>query len=85
MRKFVFYSDKCLEQNRNHFVFSMFHVTSVKYNVEIFHRFLEVGHTQNEGDSMKALIERKSKDVAIFSPQDWIKIVKTAKMRKNRI
>ena len=60
----------------------MFHLASVKYNVEIFHRFLEVGHTQNEGDSMHALIDRKSKGVTIFSSQDWITIVKTEKIEK---
>lgn len=60
----------------------MFLLAAVRFNVEIRHRFSEVGHTHNEGDSMHALIERKSKAISIFSPADWITIIKSAKSTK---
>ena len=44
-------------QNKNQFVFSMMYLAAVRYNIEITYRFLETGYTQNEGDSMHALIE----------------------------
>ena len=76
------YSDNCAGQNRNRFVYAMYLFASTKYKVSVTHRFLEVGHTQNEGDSMHALIERQSKNVSIFSPDDWVAIIKTAKTTK---
>ena len=33
------------------------YLAAVRYNIEITYRFLETGYTQNEGDSMHALIE----------------------------
>ncbi|RVE40000.1 hypothetical protein evm_015350 [Chilo suppressalis] len=79
VKKFFFYSDNCAGQNKNQFVFSMMYLAAVRHNIEITYRFLETGHTQNEGDSMHALIEKRSKNVTIHSPEDWISIVKTAK------
>lgn len=54
VKKFIFYSDNCAGQNRNRFVYSMYALAARIYNVEITHRFLEKGHTQNESDSMHA-------------------------------
>jgi len=34
----------------------------------ISHYYLEAGHTQNEGDSMHAVIERAAKRVNVFTP-----------------
>ena len=58
---------------------SMYVLASARYNVEIVHRFLEVGHTQKEGDSMHDLIENRSKCLAIFSSFDWVTVMRTAK------
>lgn len=54
---FIFYSDNCTGRNR--FVFAMYALAASKYDVKIIHRFLEKGHTQNEGDSLHACIEKK--------------------------
>ena len=35
-------------------------------------------HTQNEGHSMHALIEKRSKGLTIFTPSEWVKVIKTA-------
>ena len=55
----------------------------VKLNIEeIAHVFLESGHTQNEGDSVHARIERSTKDVDIYHPSEWVVAVKLAKKEK---
>ena len=70
VKAFDLYSDNCAGLNQNRFVYAMYLFASTKYKVFVSHRFLEVGHTQNEGDSMHALIERRSKNVSVFSPDD---------------
>ncbi|KAL0830185.1 hypothetical protein ABMA28_003642 [Loxostege sticticalis] len=60
-KEFRFWSDNCASQNRNRFVFF----------VSITHRFLEKGHTQNEGDSVHALIDRSSHSKMIYTPDEW--------------
>lgn len=78
---FKFYSDNCGGQNRNRFLFVIYVFASVKYKVTIKHRFLEKGHTQNEGDSIHAAVERKSKGLEIYTPEQWCEIIKTSKQR----
>lgn len=49
----------------------------------ITHKFLVLGHTQNEGDSMHATIEREKKRVSksgpIYVPAQWATIIQGAK------
>ena len=45
----------------------------------ISHYYLEAGHTQNEGDSMHAVIERASKHVNIYTPMQWYTLASSAK------
>ena len=82
VKKFVFYSDNSGGQNHNRYVFGMYALASARYTVEIVHHFLEVGHTQNEGDSMHALIEKLSKGLTIFSPLDWTTVIRTTRSRQ---
>lgn len=79
VKRFIFYSDNCPGQNRNRIVFSMYELAAIRFDVEIIHRFLERGHTQNEGDSMHALIENRSAGKAIYHPDQWQEIIETAK------
>lgn len=60
--EFVFYSDNCGGQNKNRYILTMFVTAAMKFNVTMTHRFLECGHTQNEGDSMYAAIEKASQN-----------------------
>ncbi|KAL4716988.1 hypothetical protein ACJJTC_001849 [Scirpophaga incertulas] len=60
--EFRFWSDNCAGQNRNRIVFAAYMLLSQKYNITIKHTFLEQGHTQQEGDSVHALIERCAKN-----------------------
>ncbi|CAD0198036.1 unnamed protein product [Chrysodeixis includens] len=47
--------------------------------VHVCHRFLEKGHTQQEGDSVHALIERSSKRKMIYTPLEWYTCVRWCK------
>lgn len=74
-----FWSDNCAGQNRNRFVFSLYVYAAKKYKIRITHRFLQKGHTQNEGDSVHSVIERASQPKTIYSPDEWRLLVRWAK------
>lgn len=78
--EFIFYSDNCGGQNRNRFLFSMWEYAAFTLKAKITHRFLERGHTQNEGDSMHACIENSKKGKTIYVPVQWITLVRCAKV-----
>jgi hypothetical protein len=79
-KEFSFFSDNCAGQNRNRFVFGAYAYFAKKYGVSIQHSFLEAGHTQNEADSVHALIERRKKHKEVFVPAQWYGIMRTAKV-----
>ncbi|KAF2886755.1 hypothetical protein ILUMI_19421 [Ignelater luminosus] len=55
---------------------------SMNYNIRITHNFMEVGHTQNEGDSMHSTIKRCDKHVSIYVPSQWYVVARTACKKK---
>ncbi|XP_026733787.1 uncharacterized protein LOC113498078 [Trichoplusia ni] len=79
VREFLFWSDNCAGQNRNRIVYSSYIYASKKYKVTITHRFMEKGHTQNEGDSVHACIENASRAKIIYTPQEWQLLVRWSK------
>ncbi|XP_073953172.1 uncharacterized protein [Choristoneura fumiferana] len=81
VKHFRFWSDNCSGQNRNRIIFALYQYIIDHYNIEsITHRFLEVGHTQNEGDSVHSVIERAShKGRVIYTPQQWFNLIRWAK------
>lgn len=59
----IFYSDNCSGQNKNKFIACLYLYASLVLNIyTIRHKFLIVGHTQNEGDSMHSVIEGQKKN-----------------------
>lgn len=79
-KQFKFWSDNCSGQNRNRIVFALYQYIVQKYDVEsITHRFLEVGHTQNEGDSVHSVIEGASNNRTIYTPEQWFNLIRWAK------
>lgn len=76
-----FFSDSCGGQNRNRYVASLLkYATTVLSNVEIIDlKFLEVGHTDMEVDSMHSVIERAKKNKNIYSPLEWPNIIRDSK------
>lgn len=79
VKEFKFWSDNCAGQNRNRIVFALYLLVSKEFGVTITHRFMEKGHTQNEGDSVHALIERESERRIIYDPDEWFCLVRWAK------
>jgi len=80
INEFCFYSDNCGGQNRNRFIFAMWEYAAFTFKVKITHRFLEKGHTQNEGDSMHACIENAHKGKLIYVPSQWVTLIRCAKV-----
>ncbi|CAH0682478.1 unnamed protein product [Chilo suppressalis] len=77
---FRFWSDNCSGQNRNRIVFAFYQHVLEKFDIEsITHRFLEVGHTQNEGDSVHSVIEGVSNRKTIYTPDQWVNLIRWAK------
>lgn len=81
----IFYSDNCVGQNKNKFVFALylFSVLNIDKVKTITHKFLVKGHTQNEGDSVHACIEKEKnrllKSGPIYVPAQWATIIRSAK------
>ena len=80
--EFRFYSDSCGGQNRNKIIFGMFSKIAAELGVKITHIFFEPGHSQNAGDSMHAMIEKKSRGQDIFTQDQWCEIIKNAVKKK---
>lgn len=77
---FESFADNCGGQNRNRFVFALFVYAAQAFpKFSLTHTFLECGHTQNEGDSVHAGIEARTKNKDIFTPQMWYECIRTAK------
>jgi len=78
----IFYTDNCTGQNRNQFVKTMYTyaVKNLKHIRSITHKFLVVGHTQNEGDSAHSLIEAEVKKALkngpLFVPTQYYAVMK---------
>ena len=45
----------------------------------IDHNFFETGHTEMECDSIHSKIEKKSKNIPVYSPEGWAQIIRTAR------
>jgi hypothetical protein len=60
-------------------VFGAFAFVARKLGVSILHTFLEPGHTQNEADSVHALIKRRKKNIEIHIPSQWYSLMRAAK------
>lgn len=59
-KEVLFYSDNCSAPNKNKYLITMYLYVIEHFDVEqITHKYLIVGHTENEGDSMHSCIEKK--------------------------
>lgn len=80
----IFYSDNCSSQNKNKFLLSMYLYAIQHLNIpSITHKFLIVGHTQNEGDAMHSCIETAKRQALksgpIYVPSQFLTVVQLAK------
>lgn len=60
----------------------MYTHASKEFGVTITHRFLEKGHTQNEGDSVHSVIERAGEHKLVYTPEEWKLLIRWAKAEK---
>lgn len=79
VKEFFFYSDNCTGQNRNIIMYAMYSAMAEQHSITITHRFLEMGHTQNEGDAMHALVERRREGQTIFVSEQCVMVIRMAK------
>ena len=89
-KKIIMYSDNCARQQKNKFVASLLlhTVNTSQYVEEILHKIFVVGHSQNEGDAMHALIEKKKKSFLrgdkLYLPSQLTTIISMAKQTHPR-
>ncbi|CAH0674053.1 unnamed protein product [Spodoptera exigua] len=86
----TFYSDNCCGQNKNKYIATLYLFAVNTLNIRsIKHKFLITGHTQNEADSVHSLIEKEIKknlkSGPIYSPDQYIALIKNAKKSKPAI
>lgn len=81
-RHIILYTDGCTYQNRNGTLSNALLNLAMLHNVTIEHKYLELGHTQMEVDSMHAMIEKKLKNQVINVRAEYITICKNAKKSK---
>lgn len=79
---FRFWSDNCGGQNKNRIIYALYTHAAREFGVTITHRFLEKGHTQNEGDSVHSVIERAGEHRLIYTPEEWKILIRWAKNEK---
>ncbi|KAL1452066.1 hypothetical protein WDU94_006382 [Cyamophila willieti] len=81
----IFVSDNCAGQQKNKYILALYsYAVSTLPNIQsIQHKFLITGHTQNEGDSVHSVIERSIdralKSGPIYSPDQYVQIIRSAK------
>lgn len=75
----VLWSDGCTYQNRNTVMANALLNFSMIHGIPIYQKYLEVGHTQMECDSVHALIERKLRNKEIYLPSDYVRISREAR------
>lgn len=80
----IFYTDNCSAQNKNKYLLSLYHFAIKVLGVmSVTHKYLVIGHTQNEGDSVHSTIEREKtrilKNGSIFVPPQWKSVIQCAK------
>ena len=64
-----FFSDNTAAQNRNRYVaFSVWYAQKNIGFSSICHTFLEVGHTETENDNVHSVIERRTRDIELYTP-----------------
>ena len=75
----IIWSDGCTYQNKNFVYSSALSELSKKHKIVIIQKFLTVGHTFMEVDSIHSKIERKLNKTSINIPADYVEIIKRAR------
>ncbi|CAG4936700.1 unnamed protein product [Parnassius apollo] len=82
LEKITIWSDGCGYQNRNIKLSNALLELSIKTKVIIEQKYLEVGHTFMEVDSIHSTIEQKLRNRReVYTPADYIPIIQSARQR----
>lgn len=82
-RSLVSYYDGCTGQNKNYLLVKFFADLQQKGSYEVInHKFLVRGHTFLENDRDFAQIEKRKKTAQVLVPDDWLTVVREAKLTK---
>ena len=82
-KNLIMYSDNCCAQNKNrYFVIILWYCLQKFKMVSITQKYLEKGHTFNEGDSIHSTVERASKYCKIYTTAQWAARVRSARPTK---
>lgn len=78
IKELILWSDGAMYQNKNTVLSNALLQLSMETGVYIFQKYLVVGHTQMECDSMHATIERSIKS-DIYTPRDYAVVMENAR------
>ncbi len=78
----VLISDGCCGQNRNAVLASCLRDISLSRNIVIEQLILERGHTMMEADSVHAVLEKKFKNHSIYTPTDYVCLMRNARLEQ---
>lgn len=82
-KEIIFYCDCCGGQNRNKFIGALLLFINNNFNFDkVSIKYLESGHTQMEVDSMHSSIEQAKKNVSVYSPDEWMTIIRNSRRRQ---
>ena len=73
------YTDGCTNQNCNQFVSNALLHFAAQNSINVTQRYLVKGHTQMEGDSVHARIEKQIKGKDVYLPFEYVKYTKEAR------
>ena len=78
------WSDGCGYQNKCNVLASTLLTFAVEQSVTLTHKYLEVGHTHMECDSVHSNVEKKRKEMKINLPADYINVIESARTRQSK-
>lgn len=78
----IIFSDSCNAQNRNVTLANALQHFAIHKNAEIYQKYLVVGHTQMECDSVHTCIEHKQRNKELYVPADFVKVIKEARSKQ---
>lgn len=80
IRKLIVWSDRCVGQNNNWTVISLYHyLINLNYFTEVNQKFLTSGHSFLPCDRDFAIIEKNKRISQLYVPKDVVNMIKTAK------
>ena len=85
VKNIILFSDSCGRQNRNkNFLSMLWYALGTMIYRSIEHVFFVSGHSQKEGDSVHSTIERSSRNIAVYTSNQWAQQMRSAKRKRSR-